>query len=142
MTETNEMNTPIHTYSRFRAIADGVLVDADSLEEDFAKQAGFKVPVALTAGAWADTVAWSETVEEMKPHGTGQDEKGRLWDVLTMARYAASRTDGTERRLTFQVLRIPAEGRRTTPTLADLVMEIGPGDLGEPVMTIMLPHED
>ena len=46
----------ISTYTRAQAIEDGVLVDAGSM----AKEAGFNWPVALTAAAWADCVAWTE----------------------------------------------------------------------------------
>ena len=45
----------VHTYTRAEALADGVLVDAGLL----AKEAGFRWPVALTAAAWADSVAWT-----------------------------------------------------------------------------------
>ena len=43
----------IFSYTRAQAIADGVLVDVSEL----AKQAGFRFPVAVTAGVWAECVA-------------------------------------------------------------------------------------
>ena len=51
-----------------QAIADGVLIDATEL----AKEAGFRIPVAVTAGVWAECVAVPAGVAD-------QDETGRLW---------------------------------------------------------------
>ena len=39
----------IFTYTRAQALADGVLIDAGAL----AQEAGFRLPVAITAAAWA-----------------------------------------------------------------------------------------
>lgn len=121
----------IHTYTREQAIADAVLVDVTAT----AKQAGFTCPVALTAGAWAGAVAWTQT--------TGlQDEEGRLWDVLTMARHAIARSSDASERLAFRVLGVPNRARATTARPTSLVIHAGPGDVGELVITIMLPEED
>ena len=68
----------ISTYTRAQAIEDGVLVDVGST----AQEAGFKWPVALTVGAWADCVAWTEDDSRQQVY---QDESGRLWDVLYSA---------------------------------------------------------
>ncbi|WP_366927633.1 DUF6573 family protein [Aeromicrobium sp.] len=60
-----------------------------------------------------------------------------MWDVLTMAR-VAGRNSGHASSVNFKVLRIaPPVGTSTRPTLADLVLHIGAGDEGEPVITIM-----
>jgi len=120
----------ISVYSREQALEDGSLVDVSQLAAD----AGFKVPVALTAAAWADCVAW-DAEREVCP----QDETGRLWDVLMMARFAASQSPASNR-VGFGVLRVPCG--RLRPELARLVLHIGPGDRGEPVITIMQPEED
>ena len=61
----------IFSYTRAQAIADGVLMDVSEL----AQESGFRFPVAVTAGVWAECVAVPDGVE-------GQDETGRLWDVL------------------------------------------------------------
>lgn len=42
-----------------------------------AKEAGFRVPVAMTTAAWADTVEWTETDSKRQIE---QDQSGRLWD--------------------------------------------------------------
>ena len=131
----------IHRYTRANAIADGVLVAADSVEAGICASAGFTVPVAFTSAAWADTVAWNDDTEEDKGEFTGQSETGRLWDVLTMARHAA-RSEANGSRVNFQVLRIAPDGTSTRATLAGLTLHIGPGDEGESVITIMSPNED
>ena len=71
-------NLVIFTYTRAQALADGFLIDVSS---KLAREAGFRYPVALTAGVWAECVAVPEGV-------TGQDETGRLWDILNMLRFA------------------------------------------------------
>ena len=119
----------IHVYSRAQAIADGGLIDVSAM----AREAGWRVPVAVTAAVWGDCVAWD------KYQPVYQDEQGRLWDVLTMALFAArGRRDSN--RVLFTVLRIPRGGQRPEPVR--LAVEIGPGDVGEPVITIMQPEED
>jgi hypothetical protein len=125
---------PIHTYTRAQAIGDGMLVDVS----ETAAEAGFRVPVAMTRAAWADCVKWSETDSKRQIY---QDEAGRLWDVLFMAMNAARRGGGRQT-LQFQIYRVPRGGRGTRPLLVELVASIGPGDLGEPVITIMQPGED
>src|SRR4051794_12953462 len=66
----------ISTYSRAQLIADGGLIEAPAA---ITSEAGFLHPVAFTAAAWADAVAWNDKIEARKPEGTGQDENGRLW---------------------------------------------------------------
>ena len=61
----------VFSFSRAQAIADGVLIDVS----DVAKEAGFRFPVAMTADAWSDCVAWRENSQ-----GAGQSRAGRLWD--------------------------------------------------------------
>lgn len=125
----------VYTYSRAQAVDDGVLADVS----ETARDAGFKIPVALTAEAWAECVAWSAADTEKT--GVPQDETGRLWDVLWMASCAARRhRHAPADRVTFEVLRVPRGRRRATRCV--LVLHIGPGDDGEPVITVMLPNED
>lgn len=123
---------PIYVYSRAQALEDGVLVDVSEL----AKEAGFCYPVAMTRAAWVDCVEWSDQDSER----VCQDEVARLWDVLFLAAHAARRSSGD--RLTFLIHRIPRDRCSTHPEQVSLQMLIGPGDRGEPVMTIMLLGED
>lgn len=124
----------IYSFSRAQALEDGVLIDVT----ETAQEAGFKLPVALTSAAWAQTVEWTDADSKRQ---TPQDESGRLWDVLWMAYLAAKRASGGCR-VQFNVLVVPRGGAARRPRLMALVMQIGPGDDGEPVITIMLPNED
>ncbi|WUW68310.1 hypothetical protein OG255_46685 (plasmid) [Streptomyces sp. NBC_01455] len=126
----------IHAYTRARALADGVLVAADA---DSVREAGFRVPVALTSAVWEGCVAWNEGDSERQ---VPQDERGRLWDVLTMCRAAIRRSGGGDGQVTVDLRRVPRDGRARQAQPVQLVCAIGPGDHGEPVITIMQPDED
>jgi len=63
----------ISSYTRREMIENGDLIDVT----DTAREAGIRYPTAITAGAWQHCVA-------VPPGVTGQDEKGRCWDVLFM----------------------------------------------------------
>ena len=128
----------IYTYTRAQALADGVLIDAGPM----AREVGFRVPVALTGAAWQDCVAWTESENESQ---TCQDPDGRLWDVLYMATFGVRHhrvrgKPGNE--LLFKLHRVPRDGCSREPVLTKLKLVMGPGDAGEPVITIMLPHGD
>lgn len=125
--------TVIYAYTRANAITDGTLVDVSEM----AREAGFRFPVAMTAAAWADCVAWREADSERQ---TFQEESGRLWDVLWMASLVARRAKSN--RTPFQFYRVPRGGRATRPRLTTLHLHIGPGDAAEPVITILMPSED
>ena len=125
----------ISTYTRAQAIEDGVLIDVSPT----AKEAGFEWPVAMTAGAWADCVAWSDTDSQAQIY---QDQSGRLWDVIFMAFQAISLSRETGDRLLFRLYRVPRDGHSTDAELTTLKLIVGPGDSGEPVITIMLVDED
>lgn len=119
----------IFAYTRAQAIADGVLVDVSEL----AREAGFKIPVAVTAGVWAECVA-------VPPGVLGQDETGRLWDVLVLLHYAIRKSGGGD--LVDFSVHVRKDNEERTPPLVPLYAVCGPGDDAEPVVTIMLPHED
>lgn len=125
----------IFRYTRQQALKDGVLIDASAM----ATEAGFTVPVALTAAAWADAVAWNESDNERQAY---QDESGRLWDVLFMAAHAIRSNSDDEQPLRFSLNRIPRDGRSHASREVSLKLILGPGDNGEPVITILLPGED
>jgi hypothetical protein len=128
----------ISAYSRAQAIADGVLVDVT----DTAREAGFTIPVAVTRAVWEDCCDWTTEDDARKPGGwTGQSTRGRLWDVLFVARMYAARSAGRDR-IAYRIRRVKREGRGTAPHNVLLVMHIGPGDTADPVLTIMQPGED
>lgn len=118
----------IFAYTRKQAIADGVLIDVTEV----AKEAGFKWPVAVTSGVWAEHVR--------VPDGLiWQDEQGRLWDILTMLMHAVRRAPRPGTALAFQVLVQNGPGK---PSLVTFRAASGPDDEGKPCLTVMLPDED
>lgn len=131
--QSADWGTPIHTYTRSQALSDGALVDVSEM----ATEAGFRVPVALTRAVWEDSVAWTEVDSRRQ---TLQDQVGRLWDVLWLASLAAKRGRGD--RVTFELYRVPRDGKTAGPKQTHLQMHIGPGDAGEPVITVLLMGED
>jgi hypothetical protein len=126
----------ISSYSRAEALSDGALVDVT----ETAKEAGFLFPVAVTQAVWLDCVSWGASEKASKPRAL-QDESGRLWDVVYLA-FNSARQAGGMSRITYTVYRVPTEGRGLKARPVNLVLHIGPGDAGEPVITIMQPHED
>lgn len=117
----------ICSYTREQAIEDGELVDVTewaSAEKGF--HGGFTIPVALTRSAWAAIEMIPTALEGIA------DVRGRAHDVLWMASLATRRTNG-ESRVGFKVI-LPSKGTRTRNRT--LFVDIGPGDAGEPVVTI------
>jgi uncharacterized protein DUF6573 len=119
----------IYAYTRAQAIEDGVLVDVT----ETAKEAGIKFPVALTATVYGKYVEVPDGV-------IGQDETGRLWDVLWMFRCAAAKFNGST--LLFKLYVRNHNEELSERDLVTLKGVCGPGDNAEPVITIMLPEED
>src|SRR5665647_722936 len=134
LTMESLFGAPISVYTRAHAIEDGVLVDVTT----DANQAGIALPCALTAGAWAEAVAWNADNRRL------QDEPGRLWDALVNARRALCNpiASGDGGPIVFGVLRVPNTPKATRPRLFALVADVGPGDDGAPVVTILLEGED
>lgn len=120
----------IDAYTRKQALEDGVLVDVT----ETAKEAGFRIPVALTRAVWAECVAVPDGVE-------CQDEAGRLWDVLWMCRWGVERGNRTGSELLFH-LHVRNDDREGEPPLVTLKAVCGPDDDGSRCITIMLPDED
>lgn len=133
-TVTDLFGEVIYSYTRAQAIEDGVLVDVS----ETAREAGFRWPAAMTSAAWADCVAWSEEDNQRQIY---QDESGRLWDVLWMALNAIRSANGGTQ-MEYQIYRVPRDGKSVEARLTSLKLVCGPGDAGEPVITIMLPGED
>ena len=138
----NILGTVISSYTRAEAIEDGILVDVT----ETAAEAGFKWPTAITRAAYERYVA-------VPPGLSGQDIQGRLWDILRMLwvtiRTNKSVGDCCEFKLLVlfsdtadwqdnEVKHPAEEGGLRLVTLNSIC---GPGDDGEPVITIMLPTE-
>ena len=120
----------IYSYTRAQAIEDGVLVDLT----EWAKEAGFKIPVACTSTVWSKYIIPPDGTKEL-----GQSERGRCHDLLWMLYTTIKRSSAGEDQLRFKVIFLQAPHKQETATLKAIC---GPGDKGEPVMTIMLPTED
>lgn len=118
----------IFSYTRKEAIADGVLVDIT----DIARRVGFTLHTAVTCGAVA---ALTEMIRRRRP---GDFEKyplyriqaSTLWAMLEVLHEQIARQTGSADRLNFEC--------------GDLKLwaHVGPGDEGEPVLTVMLEGED
>ncbi|MCC8942821.1 hypothetical protein H8A99_42045 [Bradyrhizobium sp. Arg68] len=138
-------NDLVASYSRQDALDDGVLVDVT----DQAAACHIRYPVALT-----ETV-WHRYVENDAP---GESVAERIGAVLQAFTAAARRGAGNGQEMLFTLhvsmrdrgdwlesegVPTPARGfTRETHRLVQLKGHCGPGDKGEPVITIMLPNED
>lgn len=120
----------VSVYTRKNAIDDGVLIDVSEM----AKEAGFKVPVAMTATLWSECVAWSDEDSERQTH---QDQDGRLWDALYMAALA-SKDAGNKQCVPVRIYRVKRDGRSLKATIMTFISHIGPGDQGEAVVTLKI----
>ncbi len=129
VTGDDEENEVTSIYTRAEAIEDGTLKDVTAR----AREAGIKLPTAVTRAVWSDYVALTPTAKEK-----GEDIESRLWDIVWMLRCAVlSCPNQSEFR--FQVY---VTTNRIEPTLVTLKATLLPGDDGKPVITIMLPDED
>jgi hypothetical protein len=120
----------IYAYTRAQAVADGVQVEVTKT----AQEAGIKFPLFLTRTVFDKYVAVPEGV-------TGQDEAGRLWDVVWMTRFAIIRARPGCDRLPV-ALYVRNDDR--TARLVKLIATCGPLDIDDPspAITVMLTDED
>ena len=119
----------IHSYTRAQAIADGVLIDATVGELAEVTQQHFQVPIAMTAAVHA-------LIQEACDDPAHFNDRLGVWhDILWMARVAIQRRETHSPGLLFPVIITPHGEIK-------LKMHSGPGDEGEHVLTLMLPHED
>jgi hypothetical protein len=133
----------IHSYTRAEAIEDGFLVDLGTFSFrpnlTILQEAGIKFPVAITRAAYNRAI--QEDGRELPP---AQDLSGRMWDVVYMMKFAIARSAGatSEIRFVVYVWNWIGNTERTKHERVQLKALCGPGDDGEPVITIMLPDED
>jgi len=119
----------IHAHTRAQLLADGDLVAVDPA---VAKQAGFRIPVAISRAAHVRCVALTPAAER-----AGNDVAGRLWDVLWMCRRQVQRDAST---FFFQLYVVTDNPRE--PELVTLRATVDGGDDGDPVITILCDDED
>ena len=125
----------VYAYTRAQALEDGVLGELS----EWAAETGFTTPVACTAGVWNGYIVPDESLREL-----GQSERGRAHDVLYMLCVTIRRQHGRGRRhdtshVQFDVLFLKPPHKQSKVRLHTVC---GPGENGEPVITIMLPGED
>jgi hypothetical protein len=120
----------VYSYTRAQAVADGVQVEVSKV----AAEAGIRFPVFLTRTVYDAYVT-------VPPDVSGQDEAGRLWDVVWMLRFAIQRTKRGVERLPF-ALYVRNDNRAAK--LVKLVAVAGPLDIDDPApcITVMMPDED
>jgi hypothetical protein len=120
----------IFAYSRAQAVADGVQVEVTKV----AAEAGIKFPMFLTRAVYDAYVTVPDGV-------TGQDEAGRLWDIVWMTRFGILRArPGVDRIPVALYVRNDNRGAR----FIKLIAVCGPLDIDDPqpAITVMLPDED
>lgn len=120
----------IYAYSRSQAVADGIQVEVSKV----AAEAGIRFPVFLTRTVHDRYVT-------VPPAVVGQDEAGRLWDVVWMLRFAIRRSRTGQERLPF-ALYVRNDNHR--PRLVKLLATCGALDIDDPqpAITVMEPGED
>ena len=120
----------IYAYTRSQAVADGVQVEVTKT----AQEAGIKYPLYLTRAVFDKYVA-------VPPDVTGQDEAGRLWDVVWMTRFAIIRARPGCDRLPV-ALYVRNDNHRAK--LVKLIATCGALDIDDPqpAITVMMPDED
>lgn len=118
----------IYRITRQNLLETGSLLDVSAT----ARLAGFVWPVAISQGVQAQIASIPHVLIGIA------SERGRLWDLLAIAAGAIRRADDDGNELHFKVL-LPTE---EAIGFKEFKLVFGPGDEGEPVMTLLLPDED
>ena len=126
----SDFSPVIYSYTRAQAVADGVQVEVTKT----AQEAGIKFPVFLTRTVFDSFVTVPEGV-------TGQDEAGRLWDIVWMLRFGIIRSRPGCTRIPV-ALYVRNDNQRSR--LIKLIATCGPLDIDDPqpAITVMMPDED
>ena len=132
MSENNKtvFGEVIYSYTRAQAVADGVQVEVTSI----AREAGIRFPVFLTRTVF-------ETYVAVPPGVSGQNEAGRLWDIIWMLRFAIGNAASGRSRLSFALY---VRNDKRAPQLVKLIAVCGALDANDPqpAITVMIPDED
>ncbi len=120
----------IYAYTRSEAIADGFRVEVTKT----AREAGINFPVFLTQTVYDAYVTVPDGVG-------GQDEAGRLWDIVWMLRFAILRSAAGCEQLQF-ALYVRNDNHKAG--LVKLVAICGPLDVDDPqpAITVVMADED
>jgi hypothetical protein len=127
----NEEFQVVYSYTRSQAIADGLQIEVTKVAEE----AGIRFPVFLTRGVYDKYVT-------VPPGVTGQDEAGRLWDILWMLRFAIIRAKPGVTRVPVALYVRNSDSHRAR--LVKLIATAGAVDIDDPApaITVMLTDED
>ena len=120
----------VYSYTRSQAVADGLQVEVTKT----AQEAGIRFPFFVTRAVYDAYVTVPEGV-------TGQDEAGRLWDLVWMMRFAIIRARPGCDRLPVALY---VRNDNVRSRLVRLVAVCGPLDIDDPApaITVMMPDED
>ncbi len=120
----------VYTYTRKQALADETQFDVSGT----AKELGFTMPVFITCGVKDSCVSVPDGVD-------GQDEAGRLWDVLWMLRLKVQLAGHGQDRVNMEV---QVRTGRDSLEIFHLVAVCSAMDFDDPrpCITVMLPQED
>ena len=120
----------IYAYTRAQALADGFQVEVTKT----AQEAGIKFPVFLTRTVFDAYVT-------VPPGVTGQDEAGRLWDLVWMLRFAILRARPGINPIPVA---LHVQNDNHGPKPVTLIATCGPLDIDkpQPAITIMMVGED
>ncbi len=132
-TTTSSFGDLIYAYTRSDAIADGVLIP---VPEETSREAGITWPVAVSSSLWS--LVEPDNLEEMP----GQSVQGRLWDLLWLFRCAIHSSRASSDRISYRIVFLMKTGNQIYDRTVSVIAHAGPGDMGEPVITLMLPEDD
>jgi hypothetical protein len=129
----------ISQHTQADALASAQLFDLNQVGDQkaaLAKEAGFTLPVFITSAAYQATIKMTPAAAR-----AGNDVAGRAWDVLSVLAHTLKRASvNGESTRRFAVHAVTDRVR--PPSVVQLKAVIGPGDEGQPTVTVMLPDED
>jgi hypothetical protein len=131
----NENSDPfgqvINTYTRAQAVTEGLEMDVTRT----AREAGIRFPVFLTRAVFDAYVVVPEDV-------TGQNEAGRLWNIVWTLRFAIRRAAAHRQIQVPFVLHVRNDNRSSKPVT--LVATCGAVDTDDSrtAVTVTMPDED
>ena len=134
--DPRQLNTA-DVYARADAITDRLLIP---VPPTLVRLYRLPWPIAVTADAWDDVVAWPPDAPTHEGRHHHECEEGRLFDLLWMIT-AAHETATPSHPQRFTVWRISPllRGRRSWPVR--LTLTVLPGEHGDPVATVAhAPH--
>jgi hypothetical protein len=129
--DSNPFGQIVYSYTRAQAVADGFQIDVTKM----AREAGIRFPVFLTRTVFDAYVTVPQGV-------SGQDEAGRLWDIVWMLRFAIRKAAAQGLISVPFALYVRNDYRR--PKLVKLIAICSAFDVddSQTAITVMMPDED